>query len=512
MKYPLAIFLIALSTLILASQAFCLVSSNIPIGDRVYRDIDTLAGYGLIQSNLGSTRPLSMTEVGRLLVEARRNWDAKTQSEKQKLSYLGDFLKETERLYAKEITQFKAGRTKAASFLEPVERASVTYAYLDGPFRIYNNEGIDYFDGHNILAETQTDLNLYNTFALFVQPLFQYSGNFDNIGGNDDSELTMHKAYAKIGLRNFDVEIGRDSLWWGPGYHGDLLMTTNAKPFDMVKLSNPHPTILPWVFKYLGLFQFNLILSKLGEDRPISEPYLYGLRLDFKPHPLIEVGLSQVAIFGGEGINFNTGDIFKILYSNENLTGNVDSNQEAGFDLSLRIPNVDRFLPLASSMKLYAEIGAEDTGLPPDKRAYLGGSRFYDFLTVKNLQATIEYVDTSTSGTPRVWYSHPYYPASYEGRIFGHHVGTDAKDLFFELSYDINQKIWSRVSFDHEQRGVSQQNPEESFEGRIEIEYYVTDWARINVGYGYEKISDLNYIEGLDQTNHLFGISTYFRF
>jgi hypothetical protein len=289
-------------------------------------------------------------------------------------------------------------------------------------------------------------------------------------------------------------------------------MSTNARPFDMVKLSNPHPTVLPWAFKYLGLFQFNLILSKLGEDRPISEPYLYGLRFDFKPHPLFEVGLSQLAIFGGQGISLSTGDILKILYSNQNLTGNVDSNQQVAIDFALRIPNINKFLPLASSIKFYAEIGAEDTGYPPDKRAYLGGSRFYDFLMVKNLQATMEYVNTSTQDTPWVWYRHPKYPAAFEGKNFGHHVGTDAKDLFFELSYDINQKIWSRISFDHEERGASQQNPEKSLEGRIEIEYYVADWARVDVGYGYEKISDLNHIEGLDQTNHFFGIRTYFRF
>jgi len=453
-----------------------------------------------------------MTEVGRLLVEAQRNWEAKTQAEKQELSYIGDFLKETEKLYKKDINQFKSGRKEAASFLEPVERASVTYAYLDGPFRTYNNEGVDYFDGQNIIAEIQTDLNLYNTFSLFIQPLFQYGENFDSITGNDDSELTMHKGYAKIGLRNFDVEIGRDSLWWGPGYHGTLLMSTNAKPFDMVKLSNPHPTILPWVFKYLGLFQFNLILSKLGEDRPISEPYLYGLRFDFKPHPIFEIGLSHLAIFGGEGISLNTGDVLEILYSNENLSGDVDSNQEAAIDFALRIPDVNKVLPLASSMKLYGEIGAEDTGFPPDKRAYLGGSRFYDFLMVKNLQATIEYAYISPKGTPSVWYRHPKYPATFEGKIFGHHVGTDAQDLFFGLSYDINEKTWCRVSFDHEKRGISQQNPEESFEGRIEIEYYVAKWARIDAGFGYEKIFDLGHVDGLEQTNQLFGIRAYFRF
>jgi hypothetical protein len=280
----------------------------------------------------------------------------------------------------------------------------------------------------------------------------------------------------------------------------------------MVKLSNPHPYSLPWVFRYLGPFQFNLIFSELDEDRPISEPYLYGLRFDFKPHPLFEMGLSHIAIFGGEGISLSAGDVLEIIYSNENLTGDLDSNQQVAVDFALRIPNVHKALPLAHSMKLYAEVGAEDTGFPPDRRAFLVGGRFYDFLMVKKLQATIEYADTSPGSVPDAWYRHSKYPATFEGRIFGHHVGTDAEDIFFELSYDINKKTWARAIFDYEKRGVSEPNPEEIFEGRIEIEHNFTDWARIDATYGYERILDLDHVEGLEQINQFFGIKVHFQF
>jgi hypothetical protein len=224
------------------------------------------------------------------------------------------------------------------------------------------------------------------------------------------------------------------------------------------------------------------------------------------------MGLSHIVIFGGEGISLSAGDVLKIIYSNENLTGDLDSNQQVAVDFALRIPNVHKVLPLAHSIKLYAEAGAEDTGFLPDRRAFLVGSRFYDFLMVKKLQATIEYADTSPGSVPGAWYRHPKYPATFEEKIFGHHVGTDAENLFFELSYDINEKTWARVIFDYEKRGVSERNPEESFEGRIRIEHYLNNWARIDFTYGYEKVFDLDHVDGLEQTNQLFGIRAYFQF
>ena len=70
-----------------------------------------------------------------------------------------------------------------------------------------------------------------------------------------------------LGLGSLEFSIGRQSLWWGQGRHGSLVLTNNAEPLDMIRLTNPNPILLPWVFKYLGPFRFDLFLTELEESR-----------------------------------------------------------------------------------------------------------------------------------------------------------------------------------------------------------------------------------------------------
>ena len=73
-------------------------------------------------------------------------------------------------------------------------------------------------------------------------------------------------------LGRCEIEAGKDSMWWGPGYHGSILMSNNAEPFKMLKLSTPSPVSLPWIFKALGPFKVVWFLTQLEDDRPVPEP------------------------------------------------------------------------------------------------------------------------------------------------------------------------------------------------------------------------------------------------
>ena len=89
-------------------------------------------------------------------------------------------------------------------------------------------------------------------------------------------------------------------MWWWPGRNGALLLSNNMEPMTMLRFSNPQPALLPWVFRYLGPFRFVFFISRLEDDRKdVPEPILWGLRVNFGPHPVVEVGLERTAMFGG---------------------------------------------------------------------------------------------------------------------------------------------------------------------------------------------------------------------
>jgi len=83
-------------------------------------------------------------------------------------------------------------------------------------------------------------------FSFFVQPALiynQHSGwtltstsfaygdstTYAEDGGSIN--LQLHKGYVKLNIFNFEVEVGRDSLWWGPVITPALLMSNNAPPW-----------------------------------------------------------------------------------------------------------------------------------------------------------------------------------------------------------------------------------------------------------------------------------------
>ncbi len=171
-------------------------------------------------------------------------------------------------------------------------------------------------------------------------------------------------------------------------------MSNNAEPFKMVKLSNPRPIKLPWIFRSLGPFKAVWFLTELEEDRTIPEARLTGMRVNFKPHPAFELGLSRAIMFAGqgrEGLGLRDYlDIF--LATKENRPGKLDNNQLAGFDASVIVP-LEWLIPV-KSVKVYTDwIGEDEAGGLPSNWGKLFGAQFYDIGRTGRTDLQIEYAD-----------------------------------------------------------------------------------------------------------------------
>lgn len=508
---------IILFTLFLALMSFvpahAASSTNVTLENDLYRDMEFWAAEGLIGSNLYSIKPFAGSEVGRQLVAALDKCSAmKTPSatcRKIQTQYA--------KLYKAEIYEARSPENVTNVFLKPVERFFVSYQYLKGPSSIYNNEGIPYGEGHNALIQLQSQARLGRVVSLFVEPMFIYNQHAGFTEDGSRAEVRLQKGYAKLTLFNVELQVGRDSLWWGPGYHGALLMSSNAHPFDMIKLSNPEPVLLPWFFSYLGPVQFQLIFSQLNDERTGNEkanPYLYGMRIGIKPHPYLELGASHLAVFGGPGRrNMNLGEILTTLYSNSDRKGQItESNQQVAVDMALTIPNLKKYIFLADGIKFYGEVGAEDNGLPPTSRAYLAGLAIFKPFGLDRAVIRGEYANTADNLVPGSWYRHPEYPMRYENQIFGHHAGTDAEDIFIEWSQDF-EKFFYKLSFDWERNGERTKDYKQLKNQYLgELGYRINDNTNITLRYAYEEIKNVANIKDENQRNHFLGVGLAFYF
>lgn len=514
------LFILFLSPL-LVPPAHGASSVNVSLERDIYDDMELWAAEGLISSQLNSMRPFAASEVGQQILAAM---DA-CYTKKTAQASCRQIRERYAKLFNADISEAKSPHQTNPTYLKPLESFSITYNYFSAPFSVYNNEGIDYGKGHNALVRIQSHARLWNVFSFFIEPAFIYNQHFGAVSqlayrlpvGTDeeDSRLAfrLHKGYTKLNIYNVELLVGRDALWWGPGYHGALLMSDNAHPFDMIKLSNPEPVLLPWIFSYLGPVQFNLFFSQLNDERKGSElanPFLYGMRLGLKPHPYLELGASHLVMFGGPGRrNLSVREIIETLYSNSNRDNErTDSNSEFGFDLALTIPNLKKYLFLIDGIKLYCEVGGEDSGYPPDRRAYLAGLAFFKPFGLERAIFRGEYAITSDDNVPRAWYNHASYPMRYEGRVFGHHAGSDADDIFLEWSHSF-EKFFYKLGFDRERSGIrSAAYPQFKNQYFGEMGYRFNANANITFRYAYEDINNLGNVQDERQKNHFLGMET----
>lgn len=445
--------LLASAVVMAALVPYATASTNVDIGDETYGILARLEAVGVIKSGLLTTRPISRREVVRLLEEAEKNSNGH-----------GPFIKGLIRKLRREFGDEKGG----ARYIKPVERVYAGFVYSDQDLN-YNNDGDIHENGLNIRPGLISRADL-GWFAYRINPELHYSGDY--------TELVMKKAYAVVDFADLELEIGRDSQWWGPGHHGTLLMSNNAQPLDMVKLSSPSPVLLPWIFSHLGPFRFVFFISKLEEERAVPEPNIWGLRLNFKPAPQVEIGLQRTALFGGDGRSESLGTWWQSLIGRgENRAGVEAGDQRAGIDIKVTVPFESQ------PAQLYLEAAGEDeVGGLPSKWAFLGGV-YLPGIIGERIDLRAEYAVNHVDGNPDVWYSHHIYRSgyTYNGRVIGHHMGTDSRDLFLELSCflpEINGV--ARMSYNREEHGLSgDEKPVKDevaaelklwFEGGLEVE------------------------------------------
>lgn len=481
-------------------------SVNIPLDSWVYPALEKLESYGLIRSLLSGARPYTRLEAARLAAEAMKRWEAmppQTSSfaGKELIPKLLQRLRRELRLEL--IDRGDLAGAPAATYIKPVDQVILKTVYqTDAPvvrpqlgppatetvYPVYNNDGIVYRKGNNFTSELEGEGRIWNHLSFYYRPIFL-------VREGEDAQVRLEKGYLKAEALNLELEVGRDSLWWGPGHHGALIMTRNARPFDLIKLSNSYPFILP----VLGAFKFNLFLSRLDPEQPfIARPLLYGLRLDLKPHPVLELGVSHMAIFEGEGRkDLSVAEVFRILYSNTSRDNTkLESNQQLALDLALRWPHMDRFLPLAKSLKIYGEMGAEDRGVLPDRRSYLVGLALYDLFLTGRADVRLEYANTSPHSEPSAWYTHGAYPPLFHGRIFGHPAGSNADDLYARLAGYITSSLTLGVYFDLMKQGI-RQNPEtRSYQYGADFAWLLSERSSIQGMYLYEVFQDRSGIAG----------------
>jgi len=478
------------------------MSAPLPLDSWVYPALDKFAGMGMTESSLQGARPYTRLEAARLFLEADRR--ARDSLSPPVVYEMLDRLETELRDQISELNPVDG--TSSPTYLKPLQSAAVHYVSREGETaRIagtdarqfplnYNNLGIDYAERHNGELVFTGEGRLADFMLLYWRPQVLLEE------GEDAADIHLLQGAVAFGLGPLEVSAGRQSLWWGQGRHGSLVLTNNAAPLDMLRITNPQPLLLPWLFKQLGPFRFDVFWSQLEKERTVPEPWFAGLRLDFKPLPNLEIGASRTVIFGGEGrpdIEFTD---FLTIIGGKNLSRDEDtSNQLAALDLSLR-------LPFLWGARLYGEWGGEDeAGGFVSNHAYLAGLFLPQLEPSGRSSLRLEFADLShIAHNAPAWYRHGIYKSgyTYQQKILGHHVGGAAKDLYSELRLDLPADLLLSLTLDFEKRGYDRPVFEEHLEAGIGLTWFWSKTCSLELLYRLDQVSNFGFVADNDQKMH----------
>lgn len=267
------------------------------------------------------------------------------------------------------------------------------------------------------------------------------------------NNTTLFPSLSNIDFPSLKLQIGRDSMRWGPAHQGSLILSDNPTPFDMIKYSGTVDlSDFGEDYGNLNFTKFFSLLDPLkGEDR-----YFSGQRLEYKPFDTLTLGLSETAIisYNSSLLFFNPLPFIPPYYLIRWIADLIDQPSEINSYVSL-----DMELYFHPGIKLYGEYMADDFILTPETNPYpsrtgfLAGAYFADPLDTGNTDFRIEYTHINNY----VYFpTHPWQDYLYQGEYIGSPLGPDADQLYLELTHRLSDKFNLSLNYTHERHGEGQ--------------------------------------------------------
>jgi membrane-associated phospholipid phosphatase len=357
-------------------------SVYVPLDSWIYPAMERLIASGYINSAFMGLRPWPRMSCAHMLIEmnAAVEYHTDIPSEIWKLK------KALDAEFAPELAAWDGRPTEAMQLdsvytrVMDIAGTPVNDSYHFGQTLI-NDYGRPYWQGVNNITGFSASAN-DGRFAFYVDGEYQYAPTIPGyplsvrqvIANVDENPLQpplpvsanqfqLLDTYATLKYAGLDFSAGKQSMWWGPGESGALLMSDNAAPFWMLQINRTEPTEIPLLSKVLGPFEAdNFFGSLYAHEFPVG-PYIFGQKVSFKPTENLEFGFTRDDVFGGQGhVPITFGSFWNAFTSFNDVTAAVKFSRNdpgarhASFDFTYRLPFVRRWLTLYSDSLVHDDV------------------------------------------------------------------------------------------------------------------------------------------------------------
>ena len=490
-------------------------SVNIPLHHWAYEAIERLTSIGIIDRAMVVTKPYSRKQAAKYVVRAIERIRADEVRDDGRRALAEPLLERLMAEFRPELTDLGAIARKRSETSQTVRYGARLQTEVDGfsigegqTVRFRENRGGEYYANG---VQNQTDvrgwLEVGDWAAFVVQPKFISNRDALSRGPTvgpltslNDQYVYLREASLKLTFWNVALEFGRGTQWWGPGYHGSLLLTDHAFPLDMIKLGSDDTFRLPWVLNKLGDWKINTFLARLEGDQTFTHEKIFGLRINYQPTSWLELGLTRLTQFGGQGSGASFPRTLTNCYTNPpNQTGVSNCNEQAMIDVKASVPRVPYLLPFPAGLQVYGELGSEDkwSKIPiPSRAAYLVGMYIPQLFPNDTTDFRIEFADTdytrrkTSDHLAGVWYNNGTFTNGMRqyGFPLGHHMGTDGIDLFMRSTRFMTEDFQVGSNFDYQERQRGLAVHERKYEASTDMTWWFSKRTQFSFGYTYQRI------------------------
>ena len=397
-------------------------SPYVPLDSWIYPALERLAALGLVSTALSSLKPWTRAECARLTEEAEDAMGNDLLDDRGASDITVGIYSALKREFSHEAEIADSGKNRALRVDSVYSRVlSISGPALTDGFHFGQTISYDYGRlfrrGTNAIAGMEVSATAGPWF-LSVRAEYQHApaapplraAELSLISRVDGTPLQSPHAFAGINrlrlldaylglnLNNWQISFGQQSLSWGPGLGGSMLLSNNAEPLSMFRISRVVPFRAPSIFRFLGPVRVEHFIGRSEGRTFVPRPYIYGQKINFKPSPYFEIGFARTVTIGGKGGDPLTAhNFYRSFFAREGpLPGpGLPGDSRSEVDWTLRIPGLHNYIVL------YADMHADDDELPwvsPPRASYRPGLYITHFPGIPKLDFHFEATSTESPG------------------------------------------------------------------------------------------------------------------
>jgi hypothetical protein len=269
-------------------------------------------------------------------------------------------------------------------------------------------------------------------------------------GTNTFDPLEMYLG-AQLGI--FDISVGKQSFWWGPGEASAFHFSNNAEPMYALRVAQGLPVLLPGPLRVLGRIRTQFLFGLLSGHQYPPRPFINAQKITLQLTEHLELGFTRSSIFGGVGHPLTAASVWRSLFSGSSSGGTTAANdpgdRRSGFDFRWHLPGLRRYATI------YSDSLADDEPNPlanPHRSAWGPGIYISHFPQIQKLDLRVETYSTwlyrKDEGGRFIYWNNQYHDAyTNSGNLLGSWVGRDARAYSASSTYWWSAQNTAGLSF-----------------------------------------------------------------